>query len=605
MPTLTRIQDGTSTPKKFDLHKRITSVGSDSTNDVIVDADGVEDSHAIIKCDGASFELQTVDGHAELKVNGRSTNRHTLEHQDRIELGTAQLKFSLLESSEQADSGGADVVEEELQSYRKLFDFSQRLLRDYDLASLLENLLDSIIDITNADKGFLILVEDDDFGIQVARNVDRETIPDAVEHVSDSIIAKVLESREAIIVSDAMNDDEFEGSESVVNLNLSSVMCVPLIDRGSLLGLIYVGNENVTNLFTRRHLDLLTIFAAQASLIIANAIMVRDLRLDKQMLSERLSEMRFGRIIGASDAMREVFRKVEKVAPTDVNVLVTGETGTGKELVAREIHNRSSRYDGPFVTINCGAIPESLLESELFGHVEGAFTGASRTREGKFQVADGGTIFLDEIGEMPLNLQVKLLRVLQERTITKVGSSEPEDVDIRVIAATNRDLEEAVDEGEFREDLFYRLNVIMLHLPPLQMRGNDVILIAKYYIREICDDLDVGQKELSQEALSALQRYEWPGNVRQLENRLKKAILLSESSVITPDDLGLTPEMLEPILPLSEAKERFAHRYVLEALDRNDGNRTKAAEELDVDPRTIFRYLEKGEGNEDREFEEE
>jgi len=593
MPTLTLVDDGASEPTEYGLHKRITSVGADPTNDIVLDRDGVRPSHAIVQCDGGAFEIKAVDGDADIRVDGDKTSQAALAHEDRIALGEAELTFSLLDSAT-ADDADDEVVAQKLQGYRKLFDFSQNLLGNYDLSSLLDELLDSVIDITNADKGFLILVEDDEFSIRVARNVHRETIPDAIEHVSDSIIAKVLQSREAIIVSDAMNNEEFQGSESVVNMNLSSVMCVPLIDRGSLLGLMYVGNENIANLFTQRHLDLLTIFAAQASLIIANAIMVRDLRLDKEMLSKRLSEMRFGSIIGASDAMREIFRKVEKVAPTDVNVLVTGETGTGKELVAREIHNRSPRYKGPFVTINCGAIPESLLESELFGHVKGAFTGAERTREGKFQVAHGGTIFLDEIGEMPLNLQVKLLRVLQERQITKVGSSEPEDVDIRVIAATNTDLERAVEEGEFREDLFYRLNVIMLHLPPLKMRGDDVVLIAKHYIREICDELDVGQKELSSEALEALKRYEWPGNVRQLENRLKKAILLSDRSVVDAEDLGLTPEMLEPILPLSEAKERFAYRYVIEALDRNDGNRTRTADELEVDPRTIFRYLEKG-----------
>ncbi len=602
MPTLTLVDDASSRPTEFGLHKRITSIGSDPTNDIVLEESGVQPSHAIVQCDGAGFEIKSVDGDADLRVDGESVGQTRLNHDNRIELGDTELEFSLLTSTDD-DSDRGDIVKEELEGYRKLFDFSQDLLGDYDLPNLLDNLLDSVIEITNADKGFLILVEDEEFSVKVARDVHHETIPDAVEHVSDSIIAKVLQSREAIIVSDAMSDEEFKSSESVVNMNLSSVMCVPLIDRGSLLGLIYVGNENIANLFTRRHLDLLTIFAAQASLIVANAIMVRDLRLDNEMLSERLSEMRFGSIIGASDAMREIFRKVEKVAPTDVNVLVTGETGTGKELVAREIHNRSSRYEGPFVTINCGAIPESLLESELFGHVKGAFTGAERTREGKFQTADGGTIFLDEIGEMPLNLQVKLLRVLQERQITKVGASQPEDVDIRIIAATNKDLERAVDEGEFREDLFYRLNVIMLHLPPLKMRGDDVVLIAKYYIREICDDLDVGQKELTDDALRALKRYEWPGNVRQLENRLKKAILLSDRSVIDADDLGLTAEMLEPIRPLSEAKERFAYRYVLEALDRNDGNRTQTADELEVDPRTIFRYLEKGEPDEDEEAE--
>jgi transcriptional regulator with PAS, ATPase and Fis domain len=332
---------------------------------------------------------------------------------------------------------------------------------------------------------------------------------------------------------------------------------------------------------------------------LANAIMVRDLRLDREQLSQRLEEMRFGSIIGASDAMQEIFRKVEKVAPTDVTVLVSGQTGTGKELVAREIHNRSDRFKQPFMAINCGAIPENLLESELFGHVKGAFTGAEKTRKGKFQAAEGGTVFLDEIGEMPVSLQVKLLRVLQEREVTKVGSSEPESVDIRVIAATNKDLEAAVEAGQFREDLYYRLNVISLDLPPLNMRGDDVILIARYYINEICDDLDVGTKELSPEAKAALKEYEWPGNVRQLENKLKKAILLSDRSILSADDLGLEPEMIDPIAPLSEAKERFAYRYVLEALERNDGNRTAAADELEVDPRTIFRYLEKGsEGDE-------
>ncbi len=592
MPTLTRIDDTSSRDSPLGLQKRLTSIGSDSTNDIVIDEPSVRPSHAVIQCQGESFHIRVSDPEATLQINGASCRQATLEHDDQLELGDVAFQFSMLDDG--GDEPEEDVVQEELRGYRKLFDFSKRLLRDYELPVLLENLLDSVISITSADKGFLILVEDDEFGIRAARNVNRETIPDAMEHVSDSIIAKVLETQEPLIVSDAMESEEFSGSESVVNLDLSSVMCVPLQDRGSLLGLIYVGNEQIANLFTRRHLDLLTIFAAQASLIVSNAVMMRNLRLDRERLDERLDEMRFGEIIGSSEAMQEIFQKIEKVAPTDVSVLITGETGTGKELVAREIHNRSQRYKGPFVTINCGAIPEDLLESELFGHVEGAFTGATRTREGKFQAAHGGTIFLDEIGEMPLNLQVKLLRVLQEHEITKVGASTPEDVNIRVIAATNRDLEAAVEAGAFREDLFYRLNVIMIHLPPLEMRGDDVVLIARYYIQELCDELDVGTKELSQESVRALKRYEWPGNVRQLENRLKKAILLSDKSLIVPEDLGLTPEMLESIVSLSEAKEQFAYRYVVEALERNDGNRTRAAEELDVDPRTIFRYLEKG-----------
>jgi transcriptional regulator with PAS, ATPase and Fis domain len=370
-------------------------------------------------------------------------------------------------------------------------------------------------------------------------------------------------------------------------------MCVPLLDRGNLLGVIYVGNDNVAHLFTQRDLEMLIAFAGQASLIVANAMLVNNLRRSNESLTHQLHDKRFGSIIGSCDAMRSVYRTIEKVAPTGVSVLILGETGTGKELIAHEIHQRSPRARGPFVTINCGAIPESLLESELFGHVKGAFTGAHATREGKFQAAHGGTIFLDEIGEMPLNLQVKLLRVLQERTITKVGCSTSEHVDIRVVAATNRNLEEAVKNNEFREDLFYRLNVVMLRLPPLRDRQDDVVLIARFLVSEICKEMNVPAKEFAADALAAMKKYPWPGNIRQLENRLKKAVVLADGHHLTAEDLDLPPEVLTETVSLAEAKENFARRYILEVLDRNNGNRTQTARELDVDPRTIFRYLEK------------
>jgi transcriptional regulator with GAF, ATPase, and Fis domain len=595
MPILTVTSPSDTAPSQFALRKTLTSIGSAPTNDIVLDDPSVAQSHAVIRLDKSGFELKALERSNPLRINGKKKRKALLAHGDEIEIGQVPLEFSILAGDGSAGSPSQKVSPEEITGYQKLHEFSQKLLSDYKLPVLLDNLLDSIISITSADKGFLILVEDQEFRIKVARNLERQNIEDAVEQVSDSIIRKVVDSKRPLIVSDALSNNEFNSSQSVINLNLSSVMCVPLIDRGQLIGLIYVGNENVANLFERRHLDLLTVFASQASLIIANAIMVRSLQLDKELLSERISEMRFGRIIGACDAMKEIYRTVEKVAPTTVNVLVIGQTGTGKELIAHEIHRRSPRAEKPFVTINCGAIPESLLESELFGHVKGAFTGANQTRQGKFQAADGGTIFLDEIGEMPVNLQVKLLRVLQEHTVTKVGATSPEKIDIRVVAATNKDLDKAVREGEFREDLYYRLNVVLLELPPLSERGNDVVLIAKYLIRELSEELGVPHKELSKEAIQALSKYAWPGNIRQLENRLKKAIVLADSSVLSPDDLDLPPEVLEPIMPLSEAKERFALRYVLEALERNEGNRTQTARELDVDPRTIFRYLEKSE----------
>jgi transcriptional regulator with PAS, ATPase and Fis domain len=245
------------------------------------------------------------------------------------------------------------------------------------------------------------------------------------------------------------------------------------------------------------------------------------------------------------------------------------------------------------VTINCGAIPENLIESELFGHVKGAFTGAIASRPGKFQVADKGTLFLDEIGELPLNLQVKLLRALQERVVYRVGDSKPEKVDIRIVAATNKKLEEETQGGRFREDLFYRLNVVNLWLPPLRDRGDDTLIIARALLSKFADELKSQVKGFTPGAVNAIKRYSWPGNVRQLENRLKKGLVLCDRTLLTEEDLDLTQEALSPILPLERAKEEFQRKYVLDVLERNNGNRTQTARDLGVDPRTIFRYLER------------
>jgi transcriptional regulator with GAF, ATPase, and Fis domain len=453
--------------------------------------------------------------------------------------------------------------------------------------------MDAVIEITNADKGFLILMEDNDLDVKVARNLKRENIADAVSQLSDSIVAKVVKHKRPVIISDAMNDDEFAQAKSVMNLKLTSVICVPLLERGNLIGLIYVGNSSIVDLFTQDTLSVLTIFAAQASLIVAHALLLDELQHDNRQLHDKLEKMRFGEIVGTSPGMQEVFRKIEKVAGTDISVLITGETGTGKELIAREIHQRSLRKEKPFITINCGAIPENLLESELFGHVKGAFTGAVSNKQGKFHAADSGTLFLDEIGEMPLSLQVKILRAIQEKIVVRVGDTRPEAVDIRIVAATNRELEGEIRGGRFREDLYYRLNVVNLHLPPLRDRGEDVLVIARYLLSRYTKEYDARVKGFSPNAGVAIRKYAWPGNIREMENRIKKAIVLAEGTVIGPDDLGLTGDALPEILPLSDAKDKFQREYINEVLALNNGNRTKTARDLGVDPRTIFRHLEK------------
>jgi transcriptional regulator with GAF, ATPase, and Fis domain len=411
---------------------------------------------------------------------------------------------------------------------------------------LLERLLDSVLELTGAARGLVLMIDnsrDEPSALEVraSRNVSAQEIAAEDGGVSDSIVQQVIETKRPVIVSDALTDTTFSHSESVIALKLSSVMCAPLLSRGEVIGALYVANDEIKSLFERRQLDLLTVFAGQASLLLTNTMLVTALRADNLKLESELGNKRFGDIIGSCASMLEVFRKLQRVAGTDISVLISGETGTGKELIARELHRRSDRIDGPFVTVNCGAIPENLMESEMFGHVRGAFTGAVASRGGKFQQADGGTLFLDEIGELTPQLQVKLLRALQEKTVTRVGDSRQEKIDLRVVAATNRNLEEMIVDGSFREDLYYRLNVVNLWLPPLRDRGDDVFIIAKALLSKYADELNSPVKGYAPAALTAIRKYPWPGNIRQLENRIKKALVLCDKTLLSPEDMDLGP----------------------------------------------------------------
>ncbi|QRK06828.1 sigma 54-interacting transcriptional regulator [Archangium violaceum] len=593
------------------LHKRITSIGRSADNDVQLEDPSVPDSALHLLFDGTRYQLGSLG--ATFQVNGKKRDNHVLASADVIRVGGTELVFAREDAAParpapaptpavsithdaDPDSHTRDmpgVVGRELVLLRRLTAFSERLLGSSSRDELLESLLDEAIEVTRADKGFLILWENGELRVKVARNLSRENIEDAMERVSDSIIEKVVRSRKPLILSDALDDPEFKSSKSVVSLKLLSVMCVPLMRDDELFGVLYVGNDRLVNRFEPKSLDMLTIFAAQALLLIQNALLVNDLKLDNTELRKRLDDTRYGEIVGTCQGMRDVYKRIDKIAPTDISVLITGETGTGKELIARELHRHSPRVKGPFVTINCGAIPENLLESELFGHVRGAFTGAVNTKAGKFQAAIGGTLFLDEIGEMPLQLQVKLLRALQEKVVYKVGDHRGEPVDIRVVAATNRVLEDEVRKGAFREDLYYRLNVVTLKLPPLRERGEDLFVLGKYFLQKYAREFGSKAKGFSPSATVAMKKYGWPGNIRELENRIKKAVVLADKPLLGPDDLDLRPESLEPVLPLAEARERWQKQYIQEVYERNNRNKTKTAKDLGVDPRTIFRHFEK------------
>lgn len=586
-------------PELHALYKPITTIGRALGNDVHVPAATVMPHHAQIIFSGRDFEIEGIEGADSISINGKKKRRARLVSGDRITLGDAQFSFSVFTEAphpvRESDSPRSAV---DLAGLQRLYQFSERLMSSENIDQLLETLLDTVLELTGAARGMVLLLEEgekdqEQIAVRASRNVRSDQLNASDIGISDSIVRQVIETRRAVIVSDALTDTTFGQSESVIALQLSSVMCAPLLSRGEIIGALYVANDEIKSLFERRQLDILTVFAGQASLLLTNAMLVTALRADKEKLEAELGDKRFGEIIGSCPSMLDVFRKLQKVAPTDISVLITGETGTGKELIAREIHRRSDRSSGPFVTVNCGAIPENLMESEMFGHVKGAFTGAVASRGGRFQQANGGTLFLDEVGELTPQLQVKLLRALQERMVTRVGDSRAEKVDIRVVSATNRNLEEMIRDGGFREDLYYRLNVVNLWLPPLRERSDDVFIIAKALLSKYADELNSQVRGFSPAALTAIKRYPWPGNIRQLENRIKKALVLCDKTLLTPEDLDLGVDTAEPLLPLERAKEEFQRRYVLEALERNNGNRTQTARDLGVDPRTIFRYLER------------
>lgn len=299
-------------------------------------------------------------------------------------------------------------------------------------------------------------------------------------------------------------------------------------------------------------------------------------------------------MVGTSQSIRRIFEAIRKVSTTDVPVLITGESGTGKELTARAIHDRSARKSGPFVPINCGAIPDNLLESELFGYERGAFTGAVQQKKGKVEAAEGGTLFLDEVGELPLALQVKLLRFLQDRTFERVGGRQAIEINVRIIAATNVNLKDAIERGLFREDLYYRLGVVHINMPPLRERGEDVLLLAMVFLREAASHQEKRIQGFTKEALDALQAFPWPGNVRELSNRIRRAVVMAEGSHITPADLDLQPEeqpVTESSISLKVNQQRIETDLIMKAFTLSHGNLSRAALELGISRSTLYRRL--------------
>lgn len=570
------------------LRKPLISIGRKAGNDIVLEDATIASTHAnLVRGKDGSYTLSVIRRTYEVYLNGKLTRSAKFKFGDKALIG----RFELTLVDGQPATAVTPDASVSVKSLEELVSFSAEMMKENTPQKLFQKLLESVVTLTRAEKGFVIVFQDGQRHLAASHNVGNETLD--MSRVSDTIIDQVITNRRPVIVSDAMRDRTFGRSRSVLDMKLTSVMCVPLLYRNDLLGVLYLGNDAVTGLFTEQDLALLTVWATQASLIVHTALLLNELKVTNRNLREQLRNSSQGSIIGSCAPMKQTFRMIRRLAPTDLSVLVLGETGTGKEMVARELHRLSDRTNKPFISINCGAIPENLLESELFGHKKGSFTGAVSDKLGKFEAANGGTIFLDEIGEMPMNLQVKLLRVLQERTIERVGELRPRPVDIRVISATNKDLDAEIKESNFREDLYYRLAEVTLNLPPLRDRGEDIHELARFFLNKYAEQYGSKVRGFTNGSVRAMLGYYWPGNVRQLESRLKRAVIMTDRALLNEEDLGIKAGTKRDVIDLDEATENFKMKYIKEVLELNNWNKAQTARDLSVDPRTIFRYIEK------------
>jgi transcriptional regulator with GAF, ATPase, and Fis domain/tetratricopeptide (TPR) repeat protein len=499
---------------------------------------------------------------------------------------------------------------------RRLLRINKRLNSDLRLSRVLETIIDTVIELTDAERGFLLLKDGGgDLVVKVARNIDQTTLDGSGLSLSRSIAKQAADTGEPVITVDAAGDSRFSEHLSVSDLHLRSVLAVPLAVKGTVVGTIYVDHRLRKGVFGEDELAMVLDFAEQGAIAIENTRIIselrrreqqvqslnrrleRELRVQEAALSDARIELKESRqaaalrydyrqIVGQSPSMLDLFRLLDRVTDTNLPVVIEGESGTGKELVARAIHFHGPRKDKAFVSENCAAIPETLLESALFGHVRGAFTGADREARGLFAIADGGTLFLDEVADMSPGMQGKLLRVLQDGEFHRVGGERPEKADVRVVVASNRNLGRMVEDGKFRKDLFYRLSVVRIYLPPLRERREDIPILVRHFLAKFAEQTGLAPKNVDPAALARLCAYAWPGNVRELENEIARAGAFA-GPIIGATDLsphvqsGQDPSEVirnEPdSLRLRQRVERLERQLIREAMGRSQGNQTKAA----------------------------
>jgi Nif-specific regulatory protein len=468
-----------------------------------------------------------------------------------------------------------------------------------DLDKLLELIIESAARVIKAKAASLLLVDrkTNTLFFQVATGEKKKEVKEYRVKMGQGIAGHVARTGEPLLISDVKKDSRwFKEISQSLDLETRSIACVPLKLENEIIGVVQIIDKENGRPIQPEEMPLLDEFAALAALAISNAQNIEAVKKENKNLKEELSIRH--QLIGESPALEKVISDGLKVANSKASALILGESGTGKELLARLIHKGGPRKDKPLVVLNCAAMPEPLLEDELFGHEKGAFTGATNRKVGKFEVAHEGTIFLDEIGEMTPGMQAKLLRVLQEGSFYRVGGNIPISVDVRVLSATNRKLDEEVAEGRFREDLFYRLNVVQINMPTLRERKGDIPLLANHFLNIFKEETINANLTISKAAMDKMVQYDWPGNIRELRNAIERAVVMGNGKEILPDDLPIAASRthypgLQVGLTLEEALNQFKKEFILLNLKHTDGNRSKAAKIMEIQRTYLSRLISK------------
>jgi transcriptional regulator with GAF, ATPase, and Fis domain len=586
-------------------------IGRETAASLCIADASVSRRHSIIEKQGDAFVIADLESLNGTFINDVPVKSRNLVHGDRVRIGDSQFLFLTHQGDATSRSSEVRIDEGEVltgSTVQVRFDDAMYLMaRDLSalmkvsttinairgLEDLKERLLQLLFEVVPAQQGAILLATDDGFDVGSVFGLDRARGRDQSIDVSRTIVQQVLRDGVSLMANNPTKNAAL-ASESLIKTGAWSVMCIPLVMFDRKLGVLYLATKAVGDEFNRDHLQLVTAISGIAAVAIENARQFEWLESENQRL---LTDVNIEHnMIGESEAMQRVYHFISKVAPTDSTVLIGGDSGTGKELAARALHRNSKRSQQPFIAVNCAALAETLLESELFGHERGAFTGAVAQKKGRLELANNGTVFLDEIGELSLALQVKLLRVLQEREFERVGGTVSIKVDIRLIAATNKNLEEAIESGEFRQDLFYRLNVVSFEMPALRDRRSDIILLANYFVDKYGAKCNRKLRGISSAARECLTDYDWPGNVRELENAIERAVVLGTTDLILPEDL---PEaILETATPADKSNTSYhdavtqtKKQIILKAIEQAKGNYTAAAKLLGVHPNYLHRLI--------------